>query len=89
MTGAEIKPVRSTSGDRLYNLIYRFKFLARGIQFLYYQGTAANGYADAGYFEVTNTGETNYISFESHPVEGFPVNIYPWADFNNLFRVPS
>lgn len=89
MTGAEIKPIRSTSGDRLYDLIYRFKFLSQGIQFLYYQGTSANNYADAGYFEVSTTGKTNYGAFNNTPAPGTSLNIYPWADFNNLFRVPS
>jgi hypothetical protein len=89
MTGASIKPVRSTFGDRLYTLTYRFKFLQSGIQFLYYQGTQPNSYRDAGYFEVTNTGVTNIGTFNNVPSTEQPVNIYPWADFNTLFRVPS
>jgi hypothetical protein len=88
MTGATIKPVRSTSGDRLYDLTYRFKFLQQGIQFLYYQGTQANAYNDAGYFEVTTNGTTNLELQNNSPWLG-PVNIYPWCDFNQLFRVPS
>src|SRR5262249_14850838 len=89
MTGATIKPVRSTSGDRLYDLTYRFKFLQQGIQFLYYQGNQAQTFADAGYYEVTTTGTTNIGTFANIPTVNQPVNIYPWADFNQLFRVPS
>jgi hypothetical protein len=88
MTGATIKPVRSTSGDRLYDLTYRFKFLQQGIQFLYYQGTSDQAYKNAGYFEVTTTGSTNLGTFTNVAASG-PVNIYPWCDFNKLFRVPS
>jgi hypothetical protein len=88
MTGATIKPVRSTFGDRLYDLTYRFKFLKKGIQLLYYQGTQANLFHDAGYFEVTTTGTTNLVANNNDPGSG-AVNIYPWADFNQLFRVPD
>jgi hypothetical protein len=88
MTGATIKRVRSTSGDRLYDLTYRFKFLPQGIQFLYFQGTTDQQFKNAGYFEVTTTGDTNLGTFNNVSGQG-PVNIYPWADFNNLFRVPS
>jgi hypothetical protein len=87
MTGCTIKPVRSTYGDRLYDIIYRFKFLKQGIQFLYYQGTQPN-FTNAGYYEVTTTGATNIGTFNNVAANG-PVNIYPWADFNQLFRVSS
>jgi hypothetical protein len=87
MTGCTIKAVRSTSGDRLYDITYRFKFLKQGIQFLYYQGTGP-AFTNAGYFEVTTTGTTNIGIYNNVPANG-PVNIYPWADFNTLFRVPS
>jgi hypothetical protein len=91
MVGCEIKPIRSTSGDRLYDLVYRFKFLPQGNQFLYYQGTSTNQYSDAGYFEVSTNGTSNiggsngFNNVSAQP----PVNIYPWADHTALFRVPS
>jgi hypothetical protein len=167
MTGASITPIRSSAGDRLYRLPYRFKYLPQGVQKLFYQGTAnfssgnsvtvtgitsatnptittasahgfvigntivlagndpgpngvfqvasvptgttftinapapaafvsggtaglSGAYQDAGYFEVTTNGFTNIglNLYNSNPTKP-PANIYPWADFNTLFRVPS
>jgi hypothetical protein len=91
LTGAEIRPVRSTAGDRLYDIEYRWKYLAFGIQKLYYQGSASDNppYSGAGYFEVSSNGTTNIGPglFNSDPAAP-PVNIYPWADHQTLFRVP-
>lgn len=167
MTAATITPIRSTAGDRLYRLAYRFKYLPQGIQRLYYQGTAAyvagptfsissitntvnptvtttssndfsigqtvtfsgtgtaldnlsfqvvsitsptvfavtasapgsssggsvglaGNFQDAGYFEVTTNGFTNTgLNLYNNDSKTPPVNIYPWADFATLFRVPS
>lgn len=41
LTGATITPIRSATGDRLYQVEYRFKYLPQGVQKLYYQGTPA------------------------------------------------
>ncbi len=40
MTAATIQPIRSSAGDRLFRLAYRFKYLPQGVQRLYYQGNA-------------------------------------------------
>jgi hypothetical protein len=90
MTAATITPIRSSSGDRLFRLTYRFKYLPQGVQSLYYQGNPKNNYADAGFFETTTTGVVNIGSglYNTDPTAG-PVDIYPWADFATLFRVPS
>lgn len=43
MTSATITPIRSSAGDRLFRLGYRFKYLPQGQQFLYYQGGTSLG----------------------------------------------
>lgn len=92
-TGGTITPIRSTSGERLYTIDYRFKFVNTryGHQGLYYQGTptaAPVAFCDGGYFEVSSDGTTNFGIFNNDPSTP-PVNIYGWEDFSNLFRVPS
>jgi hypothetical protein len=92
MVGAAIKPIRSTAGDRLYDLEYRFKFLNAqtpttpptfvGNEGVYYQGQAANGSTPAvapGYYEITTTGTTNLTN--QTPGQ----SIYDFVDFDSLF----
>ena len=164
MTAASITPIRSSSGDRLFRLAYRFKYLPMGVQLLYYPGVytveppaavasvantsnplvttvSAHGFsvgntvvfagtgtaldggtftvatvpttttftvgapapgagtggtvelaglsASAGYFEVTTSGLTNIgLGLYGNTRTG-SLNIYPWANFAGLFRVPS
>jgi hypothetical protein len=167
MTSASITPIRSSAGDRLFRLAYRFKYLPQGVQMLYYQGglapgatisvstvantanplvttSSAHGFTvgdsvlfagtgtaldggtftvatipstttftvtlssapgagtggtvaallpnpqSSGYFEVTTNGFTNIgLGLYNNNPTSPPVNIYPWAAFANLFRVPS
>jgi len=58
MTAASITPFQSTSGVRLYRLMYRFKFLPQGVQYLYWQGTPTRVTGTT----FTITGVTNAVN---------------------------
>ena len=79
LAAAELKPVRSAIGERIYDVVYRMSYFRETHQkILRVTGTPKV----VSYREITADGVTNLVTMAAGK------SIYDWTDFRLLFRVP-
>jgi hypothetical protein len=86
LLGVQLMPKRSPFGDRIYDIVYMFKYFqpvtTSSHQYIFKPTSPSSGWT-----EVTTTGVTNLIGTAGNGAAG--VSVYDWANFSALFKPPT